>query len=82
MGEASLKLQANPILSGGLGWAVVKEAYVRLKEGPSDSSKDIDHLRRGAIERRFGKVRRRRDLVRHLIRRLEGLGSRFGAGCL
>ncbi len=49
MGEASLKLQANPILSGGLGWAVVKEAYVRLKEAPSDASKDLDHLRRGAV---------------------------------
>lgn len=48
-GEGSLKLQANPILSGGLGWAVVKEAYVRLKEGPTDSSRDVDHLRRGLI---------------------------------
>ncbi len=49
--SASLKLPANPILSGGLGWAVVKNAYVRLKEGPSDSTKDLDHLRRGSVFR-------------------------------
>jgi len=51
MGESSLKLPANPVLSGGLGWAVVKDAYVRLKEAPSDSSMDLDHLRRGAVYR-------------------------------
>jgi hypothetical protein len=50
-GEGSLKLQANPILTGGLGWAVVKDAYVRLKEGPADSTKDLDHLRRGGVFR-------------------------------
>lgn len=50
-GEGSLKLQANPILTGGLGWAVVKDAYVRLKAGPSDSTQDLDHLRRGAVYR-------------------------------
>jgi len=48
-GESALRLQANPILSGGLGWAVVKDAYVRLKESPSDSSRDLDHLRRGGV---------------------------------
>ena len=50
-GEGSLKLQANPILTGGLGWAVVKDAYVRLKAGPADSTKDLDHLRRGSVFR-------------------------------
>lgn len=50
-GESSLKLQANPPLSGGLGWAVVKGAYVRLKESPSDAAKDLDHLRRGGLFR-------------------------------
>jgi hypothetical protein len=50
-GEGSLRLQANPILTGGLGWAVVKDAYVRLKEGPADSAKDLDHLRRGGVFR-------------------------------
>jgi hypothetical protein len=51
MGERSLRLQPNPVLTGGLGWAVVKEAYVRLKESPSDSAKDLDHLRRGGVFR-------------------------------
>jgi hypothetical protein len=51
LGERSLKLPSNPILTGGLGWAVVKEAYVRLKESPSDSSRDLDHLRRGGVFR-------------------------------
>jgi hypothetical protein len=51
MGESSLKLQANPILTGGLGWAVVKDAYVRLKESPSSSSRDVNHLRRGSLYR-------------------------------
>jgi hypothetical protein len=49
--EGSLKLETNPILTGGIGWAVVKEAYVRLKEGPSDSTQDLDHLRRGSVVR-------------------------------
>jgi hypothetical protein len=49
MGERSLRLQPNPVLTGGLGWAVVKDAYVRLKESPSDSAKDLDHLRRGGV---------------------------------
>jgi hypothetical protein len=49
MGESSIKLPTNPILTGGLGWAVVKDAYVRLKEKPSDSARDIDHLRRGGV---------------------------------
>lgn len=46
-----IKLPANPILSGGLGWAVVKDAYIRLKESPSDASRDLDHLRRGGVFR-------------------------------
>ncbi len=54
--EASIKPPANPLLSGGLGWAVVKEAYVRLKEGPSDSAKDVDHLRRGSVYRLDSRV--------------------------
>jgi hypothetical protein len=46
-----IKLPANPILSGGLGWAVIKDAYIRLKESPSDSARDLDHLRRGGVFR-------------------------------
>lgn len=44
-----VRLPANPILSGGLGWAVVKDAYVRLKENPGDTARDMDHLRRGIV---------------------------------
>jgi hypothetical protein len=55
-GDGSLKLQANPILSGGLGWAVVKDAYVRLKESPADSTRDMDHLRRGSVYRLDARV--------------------------
>jgi len=47
--EASIKPPANPVLSGGLGWGVVKDAYVRLKQSPSESARDLDHLRRGDI---------------------------------
>jgi hypothetical protein len=46
---AGIKLPANPILTGGLGFAVVKDAYVRLKGSPSESAADIDHLRRGSV---------------------------------
>jgi hypothetical protein len=49
LAESSLKLPANPVLSGGLGWALVKEAYVRLKEKPSDAAKDVSYVRRGEI---------------------------------
>ena len=49
MGESAIKLPVNPILTGGLGWGVVKDAYVRLKEKPSESARDMDHLRRGGV---------------------------------
>jgi hypothetical protein len=49
MGESSIKLPANPVLSGGLGWGLVKNAYVRLKASPSESGRDLDHLRRGGV---------------------------------
>lgn len=49
MGESSIKLPANPILTAGLGWGVVKEAYVRLKDSPSETARDVDHLRRGSV---------------------------------
>jgi hypothetical protein len=42
-------MPTNPVLSGGLGWGVVKQSYVRLKESPSASARDIDHLRRGGV---------------------------------
>jgi hypothetical protein len=49
MSGSSIKLPTNPLLTRGLGWAVVKDAYVRLKEKPSDSARDLDHLRRGGV---------------------------------
>jgi hypothetical protein len=49
MGESSIKMPANPVLTGGLGWGVVKDAYVRLKESPAASARDLDHLRRGGV---------------------------------
>jgi hypothetical protein len=47
--ESALKLPPNPILSGGPGWVVVKEAYVRLKESPAQASRDLAPLRRGSV---------------------------------
>jgi hypothetical protein len=47
--ESSLKLDPTPPLSGGPGWAVVKGAYVRLKETPSQAARDLSHLRRGEV---------------------------------
>jgi hypothetical protein len=49
MGQSSIKLPTNPVLSGGLGWGVIKDAYVRLKASPSATARDIDHLRRGGV---------------------------------
>lgn len=51
LGGGSIRLDSNPPLSGGLGWAVVKAAYVRLKDTPSESAKDLDHLRKGLVFR-------------------------------
>jgi len=47
--EGSLKLDPTPLFSAGHGWAVVKGAYVRLKESPSQSAADLSQLRRGEI---------------------------------
>ena len=51
LGDGSIKLGSNPPLSAGLGWAVVKDAYVRLKDSPAETAKDIDHLRKGLVFR-------------------------------
>lgn len=45
--DSSLKLEPSPLLSGGPGWVVIKEAYTRLKEKPSKESADLAHIRRG-----------------------------------
>jgi hypothetical protein len=44
-------LDLTPILSGGLGWAVVSGAYVRLKVEPGFGARDGDYARRGDILR-------------------------------
>jgi hypothetical protein len=49
--ESSLRPPETPILTGGLGWALVKESYVRLKEKPLSSASDLDHLRKGSVLR-------------------------------
>ncbi|HET7838259.1 MAG TPA: hypothetical protein VFL04_00770 [Rectinemataceae bacterium] len=48
-GEGSVKLDPTPPISRGPGWAIVKEAYARLKERPSAASADKAHLRRGSV---------------------------------
>ncbi len=48
-GDASVTLAPTPPISKGPGWAVVKEAYARLKEKPSLASGDLAHLRRGSV---------------------------------
>jgi hypothetical protein len=45
------KLDTTPILSGGLGWAVISGAYVRLKTEPGFEARDGDYARRGDILR-------------------------------
>ena len=50
-GSGPIKLPANAPLSRGLGWAVVKDAYARLKAKPDESSSDLDNLRRGDVFR-------------------------------
>lgn len=47
--ESSLSPAPTPPLSGGPGWAVVKGAYVRLKDAPAQTAKDLSHLRRGEV---------------------------------
>jgi hypothetical protein len=42
-----LALPATPLLSGGLGWAIVNASYVRLKEKPDAGASDLAALRDG-----------------------------------
>lgn len=45
----SYNLDTTPLLSGGLGWAVISGAYVRLKVEPGFEAGDGDYARRGEI---------------------------------
>jgi len=44
----SLNLQPTPILSGGSGWAIVSDSYIRLKAGPALEAADVADLRDGS----------------------------------
>ena len=55
--ELSLKLDPSPPLSGGPGWALVKGAYARLKEAPSQEAPDLTQLRRGEVFEVVGRDR-------------------------
>jgi len=41
-------LEPTPILSGGQGWAIVSNSYIRLKANPSLQAADIADLRDGS----------------------------------
>jgi hypothetical protein len=47
--ETAIKTRPNPVLTGGIGFVVVKDAYVRLKALPSRASADLAPLRRGSV---------------------------------
>jgi hypothetical protein len=55
-GEIELALDENPPLSSK-GWAVVAQAYVRVKDGPSSDSRDLGHLRKGTLAEILGSDR-------------------------
>lgn len=44
---ARLTMDSNPVFTGGTGWIVVTEAYVRMKAEPSREAPDVGHLRGG-----------------------------------
>ncbi|HSV55823.1 MAG TPA: SH3 domain-containing protein, partial [Magnetospirillaceae bacterium] len=46
---ASLPMAANPVLTGGIGWIVVSEAYARVKAEPSGDAPGAGHLRGGEV---------------------------------
>jgi hypothetical protein len=78
-GESALRPPETPILSGGIGWALVKESYVRLKEKPSSSASDLDHLRRGSVleieARAIGSADRQEDRGLWYRLRTEGISG-------
>lgn len=47
-GIRGLDLQPTPILSGGAGWAIVSESYIRLKVRPALDAVDVADLRDGS----------------------------------
>jgi len=57
--DTNLSLPTNPLLSSSSSWALVKESYVRLKEGPAEGTRDLGNLRDAVLVevlgREFGK---------------------------
>ncbi len=45
----SLPMELNPVFSGGIGWIVVSQAYVRIKSEPRAEASDVGHLRGGDV---------------------------------
>jgi len=54
----TVQLEPSPPLSGGIGWAVVTIAWVRLKTEPGHASTDAAFVRRQDILELVGRVRR------------------------
>ena len=52
-----LEMEENPVLTGGIGWIVVSEAYVRVKSEPGPEAPEIGHLRGGDLLRVTGRDR-------------------------
>jgi hypothetical protein len=48
-GYSRLNLPTEPILSGGIGWAVVTTSYARLSSLPQKGAPDVGTLRRGTV---------------------------------
>ena len=44
-----MNLPTEPILSGGIGWAVVTSSYARISSAPDKSAPDSGTLRKGTI---------------------------------
>lgn len=54
---ASLPMDQNPVFSGGIGWIVVAQAYVRVKDAPDLDAPDAGHLRGGEVLAVLGRER-------------------------
>jgi len=50
-----LKLAANPPLSAGLGYALVKDSYVSLAASPGSEAAGVSHLRDGTLVELVGR---------------------------
>ena len=74
-----ITLERTPVISGGLGWAVVSLAYVRLMSEPSTKAPDSSAIRRGEVARISARSRSYDERDRGVWYRLE-IGARAGWG--